>query len=299
MNSARSRLVWMALLALAGCSQAPAPWQPTSPGTNGGNTNGGNTDGGTTTVASDDGGTAVAGDLPCDVATLLGNRCASCHSSPPIGGAPRSLASYADLMAPSATNPTRTEAEVALERMQSTAAPMPPAPAASATATEIAALQAWVDAGMPAGSCGAPTNPYDTPTTCSTGAHWTRGNHESPLMRPGGACISCHQGGEGPWFSLAGTVYASAHEPNDCTGGATAGGSPTVEITDASGHVFSLNVNSAGNFFTQQAVSTPYTARVLYQGRARAMVTPQTSGDCNTCHTETGANGAPGRVMLP
>ena len=31
----------------------------------------------------------------------------------------------------------------------------------------------------------------------------------------------------------------------------------------------------------------------------RAMVAAQTSGDCNSCHTLAGTNGAPGRIMLP
>ena len=33
-------------------------------------------------------GTTVAGDLPCDVATVLGDSCVPCHSSPPIAGVP-------------------------------------------------------------------------------------------------------------------------------------------------------------------------------------------------------------------
>jgi hypothetical protein len=43
----------------------------------------------------------------------------------------------------------------------------------------------------------------------------------------------------------------------------------------------------------------PYTVEVRYQGRVRAMTTPQSTGDCNSCHTEQGAKGAPGRIMLP
>jgi hypothetical protein len=38
---------------------------------------------------------------------------------------------------------------------------------------------------------------------------------------------------------------------------------------------------------------------VTYMGRERAMVTMQTSGDCNSCHTQNGANAAPGRIVLP
>jgi hypothetical protein len=29
------------------------------------------------------------------------------------------------------------------------------------------------------------------------------------------------------------------------------------------------------------------------------MPVKQTSGDCNSCHTVNGANGAPGRIMAP
>ena len=48
---------------------------------------------------------------------------------------------------------------------------------------------------------------------------------------------------------------------------------------------------------------TPYKAKVTYTtaGRTyeRVMVAAQTSGDCNSCHTQTGANMAPGRITIP
>jgi mono/diheme cytochrome c family protein len=43
----------------------------------------------------------------------------------------------------------------------------------------------------------------------------------------------------------------------------------------------------------------PFTAKVTYKGRERAMAAVQTSGDCSSCHTQTGTNGAPGRITLP
>ncbi len=46
---------------------------------------------------SADGG-GLAGDLPCDVATALSS-CVGCHGPTPSGGAPISLASYADMTA--------------------------------------------------------------------------------------------------------------------------------------------------------------------------------------------------------
>jgi mono/diheme cytochrome c family protein len=46
-------------------------------------------------------------------------------------------------------------------------------------------------------------------------------------------------------------------------------------------------------------LALPYTAKVVQNGKTRAMGAAQTSGDCNACHTPTGANGAPGRVTIP
>jgi hypothetical protein len=50
---------------------------------------------------------------------------------------------------------------------------------------------------------------------------------------------------------------------------------------------------------TSIGIATPFTAEVIYQGQSVSMTTPQTSGDCNSCHTESGANGAPGRIVVP
>jgi hypothetical protein len=121
-------------------------------------------------------------------------------------------------------------------------------------------------------------------------------------MHPGVACINCHSKEgeeEGPRFAVAGTLYPSAHEPNDCNGVATSSGA-TVVIIDASGSEHRLKPNAAGNFFLEATTFTlPYTAKVTYDGRERVMVEAQDDGDCNACHTEAGANHAPGRIFLP
>jgi cytochrome c peroxidase len=39
------------------------------------------------------------GDYPCDVFTVLGNNCHTCHQSPPQNGAPFSLLTYEDTQA--------------------------------------------------------------------------------------------------------------------------------------------------------------------------------------------------------
>src|SRR5580692_10111133 len=49
---------------------------------------------------------AGASTLPCDVDTVLVGHCQQCHSNPPQYGAPMPLVTYADLQAPSHSNPS-------------------------------------------------------------------------------------------------------------------------------------------------------------------------------------------------
>lgn len=293
-------------------------------GATGGTASGSGGSGGTSTAS---GGSSAAGGATtdisgtgpfCDLQVLLRNKCWACHSSPPaLRSVPMALVSYGDLMAPAPSDPQKSAIEMSMERMQDTAAPMPPAPAAPATADDLAVVQAWMDAGMPqtcdsgaAGASGAGgdggvvvTNPYDTPVTCTSNTNWTGGNRESPNMHPGGECISCHSSGEGPRFALAGTVYPSAHEPDDCNGLNGPPDGAQVIVTDANGMEFTMNVNSVGNFSYEPSrgatVALPYRAKVVRNGLERVMSATQTSGDCNSCHTESGSNDAPGRIMAP
>lgn len=124
-------------------------------------------------------------------------------------------------------------------------------------------------------------------------------------MNPGRACLACHaavnadEGEEEAPGNVGGTVYPTRFEPDLCNG--FGGGGATIVLTGSDGVELRLNVNAAGNFFayTNRRVARPYRARLEYQGRVRQMQTPQMSADCNSCHTERGANGAPGRIYLP
>lgn len=140
-------------------------------------------------------------------------------------------------------------------------------------------------------------DPFGGPSVCTSGRSWTGGNKGSSQMHPGKGCIGCHaSSAAAPKFSVAGTVYPTGHEPDDCY--STASGA-IVEVTDAAGKVLTLTTNSVGNFYSTTSLSLPYRAKVKYMGRERAMGSSQSSGDCNSCHTQTGAGGAPGRVLLP
>jgi hypothetical protein len=130
------------------------------------------------------------------------------------------------------------------------------------------------------------------------------------------ACRACHQGqnflSQNPQgvsssshvFDFMGKVFPTLHEKNTCL--AKPPGTVTVEIIDANGAVAvtmmtSVSSNGSGNFYSgaNLNVHLPYTARVLFNGKVNTMTTPQTVGDCNTCHTEQGVNGAPGRILWP
>jgi hypothetical protein len=132
--------------------------------------------------------------------------------------------------------------------------------------------------------------------TCAEGLQWSGGDEEDPRMHPGRDCIACHaREHEGPTYTIAGTVAPAAQEPDDCFGVAGV----TVEITDANGGVYQLTTNQAGNFYLRDAIAVPYTARLVFEGRERRMVGAQSVGACNSCHTETGVNDAPGRIIVP
>jgi hypothetical protein len=282
---------------------------PGSGGAGSGNTGGSGTDGG----VPPGGGNG----LPCEVTSLLG-KCTACHGAKPAGGAPSSLVTYADLIAPSKSDPSRSEAAMALVRMNSTASPMPPAGSAKPTAAEIAGMQAWVNGGMAMTTCGGGADggttdagaggtdagsttpdPLDSSARCTSNRTWTGGNQGSGDMNPGMACINCHSQGEGPRFAIAGTLYPTGHEPDRCNGsnGSTTGA--RVVITGADGKVTTLTPNSVGNFYTNTAVAKPFTVKVTYMGRTRAMAAAPANGDCNSCHTQNGASSAPGRITLP
>ncbi len=150
------------------------------------------------------------------------------------------------------------------------------------------------------GPCLSSVDPFGIPPTCTSGTMWTQGNFKDPRMRPGLACFSCHGASDmAPGFTLAGTIYPTAHEPDECNGGGAQMGQATVVIKDSTGMELTLAANTVGNFFWAADLMPPYTAKVVYQGCVRIMATPQMTGDCNSCHRQIGANGAPGRIVLP
>lgn len=287
-------LAWVAGAQLPGCEA----------GTGGGDPTGGETG---------DTGMAPAADrqLPCEVDDLLQRYCRSCHADPPIG-APMPLIDHIDLTA--AGTGDVLVAQRALARMQDAAAPMPPAPASPPTAEEVAAFAAWVDAGAPAGTCDTATptsDPFDVDPTCSSGLFWDDGLDDGdPRMNPGRDCISCHDterlddpdDPDIPDLVIGGTLYPTGYEPDLCIG--ASGGALEVVVATVDGIEVRLTPNDSGNFLLHRAEAPagfepPFTVKVVDGDRERVMPGTAPSGSCNGCHTDTGNNGAPGRVVVP
>lgn len=122
---------------------------------------------------------------------------------------------------------------------------------------------------------------------------------ENETMLPGRLCGNCHRAGgqaaEEIW-TVSGTVYSNP-ATTTCNSGGVSGAK--VEILNAAGAVqFTLTTNSAGNFYSKQAVTFPMRARVTANGKTLEMATAQTSGNCASCHQVPSTGGAPGRVYI-
>ncbi len=198
------------------------------------------------------------------------------------------FASYA-----SACKPARTRARILLSGVSLLA--VASALTTSCSASDVAPAGASGGSSGALGQAGQPD--LGAPPTCTSQQTWMNGDNGSELMHPGRACLDCHAQNDGPNLALAGTVFPSAHEPDECNGVGV--GRAVVVITDAKGVEHRLNVNAAGNFKLEGHVALPYHAHVEAHGLMRAMVSPQSAGDCNGCHTQRGEEGAPGRIVAP
>jgi hypothetical protein len=110
-------------------------------------------------------------------------------------------------------------------------------------------------------------------------------------MLPGSECISCHsEGGESVAFGVAGTLFS------DLDGSGPASGA-VVEITDATGEVFTMTTTTLGNFYTEASPVFPVRAAVEDEGNRYAMFLEVETGACNDCHRCEGPPG--GKLYAP
>lgn len=94
--------------------------------------------------------------LPCDIQAIIATNCATCHGATPTFGAPMSLVRASDFRA-KAPSTNATVGQQILTRIDDDQRPMPPPPNERLTSDDRSALERWIDAGAPAGSCNSST----------------------------------------------------------------------------------------------------------------------------------------------
>jgi hypothetical protein len=154
----------------------------TSPSDSNGGAGGGN-------ASSNNGGDGTHGDgtggagspqstgLPCDVDAVLAQSCRSCHGASPTAGAPDSLVTWDDLMAPAKSDPSKKTYELVGTRTHDDKSPMPPPPNLRLSAADQAVIDAWVQKGAPRSDeiCGTAANPQSDGTEklpCNADLHF-------------------------------------------------------------------------------------------------------------------------------
>jgi Copper type II ascorbate-dependent monooxygenase, C-terminal domain len=106
---------------------------------------------------------AATSNLWCNARAVLQTRCQTCHGTEPAG-APMSLVTYADTQKPSTIDATKTVVQLIKSRAHDAARPMPPIAQGPLTAPELGALDAWLNAGAPAGTCTTPDEQAPAPS---------------------------------------------------------------------------------------------------------------------------------------
>jgi hypothetical protein len=112
---------------------------------------------------------AAASQVFCGVLDVMRADCHTCHGSARNAGAPMSLVSYEDFMAPAVTEPALKVYQLVSRRIHETQRPMPPA--GMLVAEKLATIDAWTGAGAPPPAM--PCAPAaENPVTMKPSADW-------------------------------------------------------------------------------------------------------------------------------
>lgn len=253
--------------------------------------------------ASSDPGASAGSGVPCDVATYLSMACLSCHNDPPIPSALAALVTYDQLMATAKEDPTKNEAELSLARMKDASRPMPPG--APPSASDVAILENWINAGYPKGSCGGagagdsgtggpPPPPPPPPASVFDGAPAFALVTGSRAHNAGQDCMHCHTqaNGEAPQLSFGGTLYDGAGNP-------VAGAE--VRLVDANNNATVVHTGSNGTFYRMGGpIAAPAHVGARDASNSADMISALASngGACSSCHC-TGTGCTVSQIHLP
>jgi mono/diheme cytochrome c family protein len=157
--------------------------------------------------------------LWCNARGVLQAACQTCHGSEPVG-APMSLVTHADTQRASILDPSKTMVQAIQARIHDQARPMPPVSSERLTSQQLAALDAWLKAGAPNGTCETPdeapttTEEFKWPAECEQfykiQAHQNGGKYTVPANREMNVEIDIPV----PWAGkISGEVQALAIRP--------------------------------------------------------------------------------------
>ena len=148
-------------------------------------------------------------------------------------------------------------------------------------------------------ACNDDTTEVVTKDVCYSEMRWVGGKRGSEEMFPGRDCVGCHIDNDGPQLALGGTVYsyvlgtpeeyATLQTGTDCFGLEGV----KVTVTDASGQLYELTTNRAGNFFVEgdprdfDKQGAGFTVQLEYEGIKPPMGVEPRYGGCAHCHDPT------------
>ena len=130
-------------------------------------------------------------------------------------------------------------------------------------------------------------------------------DENSGLHSQGISCASCHSAGSEEPFTSGATVFTTLDAANSDESKYATGYTLRLLLANTGTTVNYRAGRGSGNSYTSASAGTinSYTAQVL-NSSGRVVNSSATDShdltrlDCNRCHTATGKNGAPGRIMV-
>ncbi len=162
---------------------------------------------------------------------------------------------------------------------------------------EDARFRAWLALALALASASLACDPVHEDAQAALGDE-APGVQTGPNHRPGQPCTTCHDGklGSPPEFSVAGTIYRNATDPEPARGA-------TVMLTAADGATYQATTNGAGNFYVtpqQFTPSYPMKASVAFGGVTVKMFSEiGRAGACGDCHSAPARSTSAGHIFVP
>ena len=197
----------------------------------------------------------ASGQLPCDVSSIISSHCLLCHTNPPQFTAPMPLLTWANFHAQGVRTQDQLVYQLVGVRIQSTGAPMPPAPNPKLSDTEKATLLSWINAGAPPAASGG----CDLAPPGGAGAGGTSGTAGSTGIGgtpTGGGGVS--SGGGAAGAAGSGQYVDSTGGPADCTDYYEFTAHNQTGVDDKTPYQVPSNTNNDGNQYTCFYFDPPY-----------------------------------------